>query len=148
MTAKVRDPNGGGFTEFSNWIRTVDALKSSDGYIATNVDFMWRNYKTGEWMLIEEKRHGSRPAHWQMQCFQTIDKACSSDPNYLGFYLVVFENTLPTDGWVEVVRVSDGLEWRPSADQFVRWLSFKRWTPPIKPTTVDMKEQIIASRYD
>lgn len=96
-------------TEFSEWLRSQSEIDSSKGFIATNLDYIWNNYKTGQWMIIEEKRrynkYGfpvlSRP---QRSIFNLIHNACKSSGShqYLGFYLIVFGNTNPEDGkiWI------------------------------------------------
>ena len=104
----TRQRNDGHSTEFGLWLRKQDAIASARGFVATNVDYVWANYKTGEWMLLEEKRHGSRPTFSQQDLFNRIDSACKSDPKYRGFYLIVFENTSPDDGaiWIDNRQVT------------------------------------------
>ena len=53
MTQKRRDGNS---TEFGLWLREQPEIDSKYGYVTTNIDFFWCNYKSNEWMLIEEKR--------------------------------------------------------------------------------------------
>lgn len=43
-------------TEFGLWLREEKEIDSSLGFIATNLDYVWCNYKNGLWMIIEEKR--------------------------------------------------------------------------------------------
>jgi len=43
-------------TEFGLWLRNQKEIDSGLGYITSNLDYIWRNYNTGDWMLIEEKR--------------------------------------------------------------------------------------------
>jgi len=90
-------------TEFGLWIRQQEEIASELGYITTNVDFMWRNYKTKQWMLIEEKRYNKRPGNWQKTMFDVLDAASKSDNNYCGFHYLRFENTSPEDGaiWLD-----------------------------------------------
>jgi len=95
MTRKRIDSHS---TEFGLWIREQKEVDSSLGYLATNIDFMWTNYKTGLWMLIEEKRYNSKPKFWQQKMFEVINAVCKLDKNYCGFHLIVFENTSPDDG--------------------------------------------------
>ena len=95
MTIKRSDSHS---TEFGLWLREQPEIDSALGYIATNIDFMWRNYKSKLWMLIEEKRYMSKVKRWQMQMFKLIDFFCSADKNYRGFYILTFENSNPDDG--------------------------------------------------
>jgi len=57
MTRKRNDSHS---TEFGLWLREQNEIDSSLGYLATNIDFMWTNYKTGQWMILEEKRYESK----------------------------------------------------------------------------------------
>ena len=95
MTKKRIDSHS---TEFGLWLREQPEIDSALGYIATNIDFMWRNYKSKLWMLIEEKRYMSQVKKWQMQMFKLIDMFCSADKNYRGFHVLTFENSSPDDG--------------------------------------------------
>lgn len=85
-------------TEFGLWLRNQPEIDSKDGYLATNIDYMWRNYKTGKWMLIEEKRYNSEIKFWQHKMFVILHKLCRLDKNFKGFHLIVFESTSPDDG--------------------------------------------------
>jgi hypothetical protein len=53
-------------------------------------------------MFIEEKRHNSFVRDWQLSMFRLLDASARHDPEYLGFHLVVFENTSPLDGYVKL----------------------------------------------
>ena len=97
MTAKRRDSHS---TEFGLWLREKKEIDSSLGYIATNIDYLWCNYKTGQWMLLEEKRHGSKCKRWQKDLFKKIHKVAKSDESYYGFHAIYFQNTSPEDGYI------------------------------------------------
>jgi hypothetical protein len=45
MTRKRYDNHS---TEFGLWLREQEELKSSLGFVATNLDFIWSNYKTNK----------------------------------------------------------------------------------------------------
>jgi hypothetical protein len=100
MTSKRRDNHS---TEFGLWLREQKEIDSQLGFTATNIDYVWRNYKTGEWMLIEEKRYQTECKGWQQQIFKILDKAAKNDPLYHGFFLIQFECTNPDDGkiWID-----------------------------------------------
>lgn len=85
-------------TEFGLWLRKQNEIDSGKGYIATNIDYLWMNYKNQKWMLIEEKRYNSDVKFPQTKMFDLIDKACKSDKNYQGFHVLKFEKTNPGDG--------------------------------------------------
>ena len=100
MTRKRNDEHS---TEFGLWLREQKELESSLGFVASNLDYIWGNYKTGKWMLLEEKRHGRDVTYSQKQLFKKIHAACNGSENYVGIHLVVFENTSPDDGkiWLD-----------------------------------------------
>lgn len=104
MTKKRNDKHS---TEFGLWLRDQKEIDSSLGYTTTNIDYLWRNYNTGEWMLIEEKRYSTRPDWSQGVSFETIHSAIKSE-KYKGFHLIVFEKTNPDDGviWLDGVNIS------------------------------------------
>jgi hypothetical protein len=104
MTKKRNDTHS---TEFGLWLREQKALDSSLGFTATNIDYIWMNYKTGHWMIIEEKRYGSGLSHPQKRIFNTLHNAAKaaahvykgkSFSKYKGFHVIVFEKTSAQDG--------------------------------------------------
>jgi len=95
MTRKRNDSHS---TEFGLWLRKQKRIDSKLGYSAINLDYIWRNYKTGEWLLIEEKRYMSNLTFPQKQTFKFIDMVAKSNPKYKGFFLIQFQNTNPDDG--------------------------------------------------
>ena len=99
MTQKRRDNHS---TEFGIWLRNQKELDSSLGFTATNIDYVWRNYKTGEWMLIEEKRYRGVPKFYQIEIFKMLDNILKINNKYKGFHVIVFENTSPDDGWIKI----------------------------------------------
>lgn len=88
-------------TEFGLWLRNEKCIDSSLGFVTTNIDYIWENYKTREWMLIEEKRFNGKITWSQEKQFEKIHNAIN-DINYKGFYLLVFEKTSPSDGYIKL----------------------------------------------
>ena len=97
MTRPRNDANG---TEFGDWTRRQAEIDSGLGWVATNIDYVWHNYKTGAWMLLEEKRHGAQPKRWQLECFALVDAQARRDPKYHGLHVIVFQHTSPEDGLI------------------------------------------------
>jgi hypothetical protein len=95
MTQQRRDDKS---TEFGIWLRQQKQIDSSLGFIASNLDYIWSNYKTGQWMLIEEKRYGSVVKRYQSELFCKVHMACKGASGYCGFHVIIFENTSPDDG--------------------------------------------------
>ena len=116
MTQQRRDEHS---TEFGIWLREQKEIDSGLGFVATNIDYLWRNYKTNKWMLIEEKRYGRKSQFPQTAMFELLDKACRSDNNYCGFYYLIFEKTSPDDG---KIFLNDK---EISKDELINFLRFK-----------------------
>ncbi len=115
MTQQRRDTHS---TEFGIWLRNQSQIDSSLGFTATNIDYMWQNYKTGEWMLIEEKRYMTSVKFPQSKMFEILHRAIS-DSKYKGLHILIFEKTSPYDGKVYL----DGKE--VTVEQLVSFLRFE-----------------------
>jgi hypothetical protein len=103
------------------WLRDQEELDSkTKGFVATNIDYLWRNWKTGDWMLVEEKRHGSEIRFAQKIAFDILDRVCQEDPQYHGFHVLIFENTSPEDGKIFL----DGKE--ITVDDLLVFLQFQK----------------------
>jgi hypothetical protein len=103
MTKKRNDNHS---TEFGLWLREQEKIDSSLGFVTTNIDYIWENYKTGDWMLLEEKRFmGDCPFSQKSQFKRLADKlAFLADKKYKGFHLIQFEKTNPEDGKIFLDR--------------------------------------------
>jgi hypothetical protein len=99
-TMKRKDDHS---TEFGLWLREQESIDSGLGYITSNLDYIWKNYNTGEWMLIEEKRYNTPIKLWQENLFKALDKILTGSKGYRGWHLLKFENTNPEDGkiWLD-----------------------------------------------
>lgn len=99
----TRQRNDDKSTEFGLWLRHQEEIDSKRGFIATNIDYMWRNYKLKKWLYLEEKRYGYDVKFPQTEMFKIADVAASNDINYCGFHKLIFENTNPEDGcmWLD-----------------------------------------------
>jgi len=105
MTQQRRDSHS---TQFGLWLREQAEIDSKLGYTATNIDYLWHNYKTGVWMLIEEKRYMSQVKFPQTKMLEILDKVSQNDVRYKGLFIVVFEKTSPDDGriWIDGKEVT------------------------------------------
>lgn len=126
MTKQRQDNHS---TEFGLWLRAQKEIDSSIGYRASNLDFIWHNKETGDWLLIEEKRYRSETKEWQRKVFSLLDKSIR-DEKYRGIYLLTFENTSPEDGWMSLGKL-EGIFFKDiqkiSRDQLLRFLRFEDW---------------------
>ena len=120
MTRKRYDNHS---TEFGLWLREQKEIDSKLGYTTSNIDFMWFNYKNKMWMIIEEKRYGSQIRYAQKQIFNTINNAIN-DPNYKGFYILIFENTNPDDGKIWLGKLNKDMK-EIDKIYLLRFLQFK-----------------------
>ena len=94
-------------TPFSDWLREQVEIDSSLGYVTTNVDFLWSNYKTGRWMLVEEKRYGGHPSYSQREQFRMLDNALKDAPGYGGLWILTFDRTTPDDGKIWLYKLDE-----------------------------------------
>ena len=104
-------------TEFGLWLRQRTELDSKDGYIATNIDYMWCNYKNQKWMLLEEKRYNATTTFSQSVMLKKLDSKIV-DNDYYGLHMLVFENTNPDDGkmWLDGKEIT--------IDELIKFLRF------------------------
>jgi len=89
---------------FSAWIRE-QLPDSSTGLCVGNLDWIFWNWKTRTLLLAEEKTHGvNHISGWFSRFIHEIldpalvEYAAKHDILYLGFHLITFENTNPSDG--------------------------------------------------
>lgn len=92
-----------GATPFSGWLRRQEPISSDKGYVCTDIDFVWRNHKTGAWMILEEKCRGQKPSYSQRTTLALLSWWLKKDPKFKGVHLITFGNTNPEDGrvWID-----------------------------------------------
>ncbi len=108
-------------TEFSDWSREQTEISSEKGFTPSNVDFLWRNYKSGKWMLLEEKRYSANLKRWQKELFLVLHNSIK-DNNYKGFYIVQFEKTSPDDGGITIISLATGKRTEVDRSEFLAFL--------------------------
>lgn len=93
---------------FSRWIRK-NCKDSSCGMIVQDIDFIIRNYKTGEMIMVEEKKRKGKMSYSQEKTYRLLDGVFkrSNEMKYRGFYLIVFSHTSFEDGVCYVRRPFD-----------------------------------------
>jgi hypothetical protein len=109
----------GSGTEFSRWLRSNKEIDSSFGYTATNIDYIWNNYKTKKFMLIEEKRYRSEMSYSQKSLIDRVHVLCTASSDYQGFHFIQFEKTNPEDGKIFLDKEEVSIE------QLLNFLKFK-----------------------
>lgn len=87
-------------TQFSRWLRNQPELDSHLGFRTNNIDYPWQNWKTNQFLLLEEKRKMKEMTDSQRNQFIQFDYIFYHYNNdlYKGFHLIQFENTNPDDG--------------------------------------------------
>lgn len=133
MTTTRRDNED---TPFGAWLRSQPILDSGYGYDAQNADYFWHNYKTGQLMFIEEKRHKAVRSFSQKDTHGIVNRGLErgfrSGPGeiknkrgetieYCGYHVIQFENTSPDDG---NIYIDGGLV---TVDQLLLFLQFEAW---------------------
>lgn len=119
MTKPTRKRNDKHSTEFGLWLREQKEISSNIGYIATNLDYIWENYKTGEWMLIEEKRYKADVTKCQKTQYKNLFKNITKSKYFKGIHLLQFEKTSPEDGKIFLNRKEI------TKEQLINFLQFK-----------------------
>lgn len=121
MTIERRDGKG---TEFGRWWRNWSLFPSDDGWLNTDVDYVWREKETNKYLCLEEKTFNKVPTQNQVYTFGLMDKALRNDPLYHGFHLLNFEYTTPLNGkmWLnhELVTIYD-------LEVFFRFRQSREW---------------------
>lgn len=124
MTTQRRNTGG---TPFSNWLRRQKELDSKFGFVTTDIDYLWYNYKTKEYMIIEEKRYNSEMSKCQKELYMILHNNCLDDINYKGFYKIVFEQTSPENGSIKIndlivtqTQLIEFLQFRKSFDMLFK----------------------------
>lgn len=87
---------------FSNWIRN-NRPEDVAGLTVNDVDFIFRNYRTKEIIVIEEKCYSGKVMDKHRPFYNDIHEilkfGCEATGwSYKGYHLVQFENTCPDDG--------------------------------------------------
>lgn len=114
-------------TEFGLWLREQEELDSSIGFVTTNLDYIWRDYKNKQFMLIEEKRFGSTLKFPQSRLLKEVHEGLTNHCGYCGFFLIQFENTSPEDGAVFVTEffANPQKRYQLTSNELIQFLQFK-----------------------
>jgi hypothetical protein len=130
MTAPDRSGSG---SQFSRWLRLQPEIDSAKGITITDFDYVIVDYKTGNFMLLEEKRIMSRIPFPQIRAYSKADSFFRVDTKYKGAWLLQFEKTNPCDSdFVKITRIkgmalkeSTIIHFPAERDRFIRFLSMK-----------------------
>ena len=125
-------------TEFGLWLRDQPQIASGIGYVTSNLDFMWRNYKTKKYMLIEEKRFGKSIVFPQSELFEIMHKNLQHDPLYCGFFFLQFSKTSPDDGdiFIKEFFLPKAKKVQVTKDELLAFLQFTPLDDIIKSRTL------------
>ena len=105
----------------SIWLRKQDALSSRDGYVCSDIDYFWRNFKDKHYMFLEEKCRMSKPTRnqWELLIAENVVHKRYGSQQFCGVHIIQFENESPTDGKIYV----DGTE--VTEEELIQFLQFK-----------------------
>jgi len=107
MSADIRFPE-----EFTPYGAYLFNRYPNRGFTCTNIDYSVFNWKSKEWLYLEEKRHQGVPSETQIQQFELLDTLARATPSqwaYRGFFIVQFEHDKPDDGliWVDGIETTE-----------------------------------------
>ena len=88
--------------KFSDWVRN-NLPNTATGQTVTDLDFIFKNYKTKQIMCVEVKTRNANLKRHQKETFSEMNKAlkigyANTDWTYHGFHFLVFERTCFDDG--------------------------------------------------
>ena len=105
----IRVSRFGEKNNLSTWLRKT--LKNSkNGHVIGDIDYIIRNYKTGEWLLIEEKTNGYKMDYAQEQTAKWLEQYIHrsdftiKDKFYLGFYTISLSKWSPWDSTIKLIQ--------------------------------------------
>lgn len=89
--------------EFSQWVKE-NLPDSSTGYMVTDLDFFFYDYKRKKVAIVEVKQHNKIIDDWQNNAFRFLrDCIRNGKPEgweFIGYFVIRFENTNFSDGKV------------------------------------------------
>ena len=138
----TRDRNFGEDEPFEKWLRAEEQLSSKAGYVRSDLDIVWRNYKARKFMLLEKKTHGKTTiASAQKDTYALIHEAClkahheigikvnsyfnrpEQTYQYCGFHTICFENEGPEDGKIYLAH-RGGITKDLTLDMLIKFMRF------------------------
>jgi hypothetical protein len=92
-------------TEFGLWLRDQQDIASHLGYKTTNLDYIWENWKTGDYLFLEEKRYMAKLTCGQFETFWRLNQKHLDDKKYHGMFILRFEKTSSEDGKIYISKI-------------------------------------------
>jgi len=110
--------------EFSQWVRHT-LRKPSTGFVATDIDFFFQDYKNSKLMLIEVKTRGGDQRWSQKKQFQELDALVKKGAefygrDYWGLHIIKLSGRTPDDS--SEIYLDDKLVTRK---QLISFLNFE-----------------------
>jgi len=109
-------------TKFANWLRQNEALDSKKGFTCSDIDFIWTNYKTGKFMMLEEKCLNSKIGFAQDKILNRVHECLKTDKNYMGFYFIQFSNESPEDGLIFLTNMDTRIKKQVTIEELTFFL--------------------------
>lgn len=106
--------------KWQSWLRRQSAISSQAGFVASDVDLVWSNYKTGQWLILEVKCRKAQMRPFQRYLLGRLASLCKADPLFCGFHTLIFEGETPQDGriWLDGKQIDER--------ELIEFLEFRR----------------------
>lgn len=83
--------------ELKLWLKEQPELSRELGFYVNNINCIWSNNKTKDWMIIENEHNIRELQPNQREVFDIINKCCSNDPRFHGVHVLAFKELKPDD---------------------------------------------------
>ena len=107
---------------FSLWLREQKELDSKDGTVISDIDYVITNYRTGKWVMIENKCRNQNVKFPQTKIIEKLHNLCKEDPNYMGYYLLTFSEEDPESGIIFLTNWETKLKRQVTKEQLLYFL--------------------------
>ena len=112
------------FSGLSMWFRDQPELDSWNGNNIQDLDFIYENKNTGNYVFLEEKSKCGKLRKWQSLLFGRIAADIESAPKFRGFWIVWLTGKSPSDGPVSVENIRTGLRYDAvNLAEFLLWVT-------------------------
>jgi hypothetical protein len=111
------------FSALGLWFKEQEILDSYSGNNIQDLDFIYENKNTGNYIYMEEKSQGGKLRPWQSQLFAKMAEG-NNGKNFRGFWVVWLTGKTPQDGPVSVENIKtqkryDGVD----LPRFMLWVT-------------------------
>ena len=83
--------------ELKLWLKEQPELSCELDFYVNNINCIWSNNKTKDWMIIEDEHNIRELQPNQREVFDIINRYCSNDPRFHGVHVLAFKRLKPDD---------------------------------------------------